>query len=296
MKKCKSSLCTVLAVTLLGVSQPASSCSTADYLIRVDYAAADLVFEGKIKALHPTFTEYDRGGKIVEQVTGLDVTFDVEKLIRGKQQGPTLRVSWIHGTFGYPKSLDDLHDSYRGQVRVGLITPAAMIDDCSRNDYSKPDEVTDIIKIKCKRGYVAYKSKDPRAGLPANQAFILNGFCTGPYMFPTTSLRDDPTRDLSKFIIGDEGFQFENGAEVEYFYRYFVSSYPDIAASYEDKQSSQDFFVKELLLYANISPDSTDAQTQEIVDSFVQGFEGRREWFIETEKSKQKFLETLLKK
>lgn len=232
----------------------ASACPTYDFLTRKDFAAANVVFEGTVTAIHPTIKEFTVGDETNERVIALDITFDIEKVVRGSPDQRFIRVSWIHGTFGYPRSIEELRETYGEKLRVGLITPEAMTDDCSRQINTKKTAAgykSELIKINCKMGYRAENSSDPRSGYPTPKPFIMNGPCTGPYMFETTSRRDDPSRDLSKNVVGKEVFQLENRKEITEFTRAYIERHPDKAQKYSGDAGVQQSFMEDLSTFSN---------------------------------------------
>lgn len=232
----------------------ASACPSHDQLTRKDFAAANVVFEGTVAAIHPTKRKFTYGGKTSERVVGMDITFNIGNVIRGSLEQRSIRVGWIHGTFGYPRSISELREWYGETLRIGLITPEGMTDDCSRHRNIKKTETgfeRELIKINCKVGYGAENSPDARSGYPSDKAYILNGYCTGPYMFKVTSLRDDPSRDLSRNKIGEEGFQLANSKEVSNFTRAYIKENPEMAAQYSTDKHVRATFMRDLSTYAN---------------------------------------------
>lgn len=276
-----------LFVVLMNISMPAQACSVPDVLTRKDYAAADIVFEGTVKAIHPTIRSLTWAGETREQIMGLDITFNIDKLVKGHLEHHIVRVSWKHGTFGYPDSVKRFHDRYGENVRVGLISPEAMTDSCNRRMNSRRKTETgfeiDIVDISCNHNYTGGNSKDPRTELPANQPFILNGFCTGPYMIPLTSRRDDPSRDLSKSEIEGENLLFQNYAEVEDFVRPFLKANPDVALNYDAKLTTRKYLMDEFTRYGNIDQKNEDDETQHFLKRTREIFEREIKWYKERE-------------
>lgn len=251
-------LCRVLTLGLISFTasfpQIASACPTYDHLTRKDFAAANVVFEGTVAAIHPTIIDYNFREDIKERVSAMDITFNVEKVIRGSLEQRSIRVGWIHGTFGYPRSISELRQQYGENLRVGLITPEGMTDHCNRRLNTKKTETgweSELIEIKCKAGYRGQNSPDSRSGYPSDRAFILNKGCTGPYMYEVTSLRDDPSRDLSRNEIGEEGFQLANRKEVSDFTRAYIKENPIMAAQYSTDKPTRESFMRDLSTYAN---------------------------------------------
>lgn len=160
----------------------AFGCRQTKSLTEEDYSHADIVFVGTVIAIHPTFKLLDpeKPKKPWERdrVTDFDITFKVDDVIRGKLQTKNIRVGWIHGTFGYPDSFENFVRLYGRQLRVGLTTPDSFERDC--------EIVIGRSSPNCKPHFTGYYNRDADT-----KSYILNGGCSGPYMLPVNSDRDN---------------------------------------------------------------------------------------------------------
>ena len=258
----------------------ANGCPTYSDLTRKGYAAADIVFEGSVSTFHPALAKSHPVAKRPETAVGAEITFIIETVIKGTLDQRTIRVAWRHGTFGHPNSLTEFHKQYGENLRIGIITPDSMIDDCNRRTTRKNkdtglDQMV-TLKIRCKKGYTgriydgaqfvdgAQIDDGIQFGKITHPVFILNGHCTGPYMIPVDSVKDSQSRDISKFTIGDERFNWAADGEVSDFVWAFALEHPEIVATYRDEQSSRDFVKREFIAFGNI--DQTDTTEKEKQD------------------------------
>lgn len=247
--------CLVMATAMTGLSSIAAACPALDFLTRDDFAEADIVFEGRAVALHPTLTQYERDGKSLERAVGMEITFAVDDVIRGEWKEQRIKLGWVNGTFGYPRNFAEFEERYGTDLRVGVLSAASLKDDCSRRVVKSNTEegiIYDTVQIKCSDRYTGNLYSDPQYGTADLSGFILNGYCTGPYMLPVSSLRDDPRRDLSLRQIGDEGFYLENHKELSVIMRDVIKAYPDQASKYETDEKAQSFILDKILSAANV--------------------------------------------
>ncbi len=192
----------IFAIAVAGAFSGAHACWTDQPLGKADYAAADIVFEGIPVAVHPTFkplnpqllkainqrSKHKRPHN--DQVTEFDISFEVSRVLRGELTDKVIRVGWIHGTFGYPRSHDEFVQRYGDELRVGLTTYNLYQQMCpvkptwnTRGGEAPKKEMRRSCDVMY-TGFFQYEGQDE------TKPFILNAPCSGPYMLPLDSDED----------------------------------------------------------------------------------------------------------
>lgn len=101
------------------------------------------------------------------------ITFRVEEVLSGKPVSRDIKVNWIHGTFGMPSSIEEFRSIYGKKTKVGILYKETFPEECSIvNSVGER-----LSKEYCHSRFLGYKS-------PSDLPWIMNGGCTGPYMFP----------------------------------------------------------------------------------------------------------------
>jgi len=124
--------------------QTTSACLFYAPLTSSDYELPTVVFEGEVIAIHPEIKlvpnprqhSSEDKSKEIERVVGVDITFNVQKVIRGDLKLGSILVGWNRrGTHGYyPKTLSDFKRDWGTFLRVGLTTPDLFQKHCKEQD------------------------------------------------------------------------------------------------------------------------------------------------------------------
>ena len=196
---------TLLPVLLAAFSaQTASACLYYTPLNPSDYDLPAVVFEGKVVAVHPEIklvpnrwkSSGDDEPNEIEQVVGLDITFDVQKVIRGDISLGEVRVGWNRrGTHAiYPATLSDFKREWGTLVRVGLTTPDLF------GKYCKEKEIPYTPAISSGESQARHRRKETicsreASGFHAKDAttktYVFSARCFDePYMIPILSNAD----------------------------------------------------------------------------------------------------------
>lgn len=185
-------------------AQAASACMFYAPLDPADYALPDVVFEGEVVAIHPEtklvpsrrkISPEDKPGEISE-VVGMDITFNVLKIIRGDIEFGEVRVGWHRrGTHGYyPETLPVFEQRWGTLVRVGLTTPDVFKQYCSEEHVphvpakssGEHDGRQNKIKTVCTRDASGFHAKDA-----STKTYVFSAGCFDePYMIPVLSNAD----------------------------------------------------------------------------------------------------------
>lgn len=212
----------IISLALLFLADSAMACPSLRALVDSDFEVADIVFEGKVDAIHPTIrhNSYSKN----EQITAYEITFRIDEIIRGelhekyklptRRNGQFIRVGWKHGTFGYPSTYSEFVKQYGMKLRVGLTTHELFEKLCPLKDtrVTRGNEQSVIEQRRyCDIHYTGFSDFELNA---ESMPYILNGPCTGPYMLPLNSHRDNPARDKSK-LPTSEGEYWQNYQENE---------------------------------------------------------------------------------
>ena len=163
-----------------------------------------MVFEGEVVAIHPKTKLVPSRRKInpgdkpeeIARIVGMDITFDVQKVIRGDIELGEVRVGWHRrGTHGYyPETFSVFEQTWGTLVRVGLTTPDVFKRYCSEKHVShipakssgEHDERLHKTKIVCTRNASGFHGKDA-----STKAYVFSAGCFDePYMIPVLSNAD----------------------------------------------------------------------------------------------------------
>lgn len=174
------SLFLLLPLLILGT---ANACIVPRGLTKKDVAFAEVMFEGEISE--------------IKQETNVELVFKVDKVLRGDLVDDEISAVWFHGTFGYPKDIDEFVDRYGQKLRVALIMPSQAQKHCKLVVQVKRHKGIFIAIPSHGRCSADYAGFGYVSGLDY-QPLVLNGPCSGPYMIDLEK-ENTPNFDTPRF-------------------------------------------------------------------------------------------------
>jgi len=107
----------------LFIAETASACITKRGLTNSDVVTAEIIFEGELLSYEAKQYFASHSSHPGLRGSSPELVFKVNKVLRGKIAEDTIRVGWVHGTFGYPAWQDEFIERYGKNLRVALTTP-----------------------------------------------------------------------------------------------------------------------------------------------------------------------------
>lgn len=177
---------------------PSQACLFYKPLTLEQYEVASVVFEGEVIAIHPESKMISGFGKTnntkKERIVGLNITFNVTKVVRGNIPLGEIRVGWNRGGAHpiYPKTLAEFKDNWgKGKLRVGLTTPELFAETCNKeivpnHKNYKTNQTDEREQLICEKSASGFYGKEA-----ATKPYIYSAGCfDDPYMVPVDSNAD----------------------------------------------------------------------------------------------------------
>jgi len=151
-----------------------------------DVAAAEIIFEGELESYETEQFFVTHSKRPYLRGSSPELVFKVNKVLRGEIKDETIRVGWVHGTFGYPAWQEEFEKRYGKNLRVALTTPEQVERFCYVDRYY---EIQGQRKARydCDIHLSGFYPEGRAAEIP----FIVNGPCSGPYMFNVETAPND---------------------------------------------------------------------------------------------------------
>lgn len=153
----------IFTLIFLGLASSAQACMIQQPLTEQDMNQAQTVFIGKA-------VRYEKS----KPPKPARITFDVEKILQGREVKDEITVSWIHGTFGMPETLRKFRKKYGRTTKVGILFPDTFPETCkmvtSRNGLGEVLPEREL----CRSDFIGSRKSE--------QIWVLNKPCSGPYM------------------------------------------------------------------------------------------------------------------